>query len=237
MIKGNQKLLNLFRILIDTAIIVFSFIRAYYLRFSNDSILIRWEWIEEPVGIYGSLKDYMQILIMLIPCYLVSYYFFHLYDPKRTKSRKSEIFNILKSNVVGILYCVAFLFFIRNGTYARLFIIIFVTLNFILEVLFRFCTTTLLRKIRRKGMNHKHILLIGYSRAAEGYIDRLLAHPEWGISIHGILDNHKPLGYSYRDIHVIGRVDELEKMLSENDYDETAITLSIDHYDSMLLPP
>ena len=54
MIKGNQKLLNLFRILIDTAIIVFSFIRAYYLRFSNDSILIRWEWIEEPVGIYGS---------------------------------------------------------------------------------------------------------------------------------------------------------------------------------------
>ena len=233
MIKGNQKLLNLFRILIDTAIIVFSFIRAYYLRFSNDSILIRWEWIEEPVGIYGSLKDYMQILIMLIPCYLVSYYFFHLYDPKRTKIRKSEIFNILKSNVVGILYCVAFLFFIRNGTYARLFIIIFVTLNFILEVLFRFCTTTLLRKIRRKGMNHKHILLIGYSRAAEGYIDRLLAHPEWGISIHGILDNHKPLGYSYRDIHVIGRVDELEKMLSENDYDETAITLSIDHYDSL----
>ena len=233
MIKGNQKLLNLFRILIDTAIIVFSFIRAYYLRFSNDSILIRWEWIEEPVGIYGSLKDYMQILIMLIPCYLVSYYFFHLYDPNRTKSRKSEIFNILKSNVVGILYCVAFLFFIRNGTYARLFIIIFVTLNFILEVLFRFCTTTLLRKIRRKGMNHKHILLIGYSRAAEGYIDRLLAHPEWGISIHGILDNHKPLGYSYRDIHVIGRVDELEKMLSENDYDETAITLSIDHYDSL----
>ena len=135
MIKGNQKLLNLFRILIDTAIIVFSFIRAYYLRFSNDSILIRWKWIEEPVGIYGSLKDYMQILIMLIPCYLVSYYFFHLYDPKRTKSRKSEIFNILKSNVVGILYCVAFLFFIRNGTYARLFIIIFVILFLLYKII------------------------------------------------------------------------------------------------------
>ena len=103
MIKGSQKLLNLFRILIDTAIIVFSFIRAYYLRFSNDSILIRWEWIEEPVGIYGSLKDYMQILIMLIPCYLVSYYFFHLYDPKRTKSRKSEIFNILKICLYSVL--------------------------------------------------------------------------------------------------------------------------------------
>lgn len=233
MIKGNQKLLNLFRILIDTAIIVFSFVMAYYLRFSDNSILIRWNIIEEPIGIYGTLGDYLQILFMLIPCYLVSYYFFHLYDPKRMKGRKSEIFNMLKSNVVGILYCVAFLFFIRNGTYARLFIIIFVTLNFILEVLFRFCTTTMLRKIRKKGMNQKHLLLIGYSRAAEGYIDRLLAHPEWGISIHGILDDHKPLGHSYRDIHVIGRIDELEKMLAENDYDETAITLGINHYDSL----
>lgn len=233
MIKGNQKLLNLFRILIDTAIIVFSFVMAYYLRFADDSILIRWEIIDEPVGIYGTLEDYLQILFMLIPCYLVSYYFFHLYDPKRTKSRKSEVFNMLKSNVVGILYCVAFLFFIRNGTYARLFIIIFVTLNFILEVLFRFFTTTLLRRIRKKGMNQKHLLLIGYSRAAEGYIDRLLAHPEWGVSIHGILDDHKPLGHSYRDIHVIGRIRELEKMLAENDYDETAITLGINHYDSL----
>lgn len=212
---------------------VFSFLAAYQLRFDTEhSILIKWG-MERPRGLYGSLQDYLQILIMLIPCYLVSYYFFHLYDPKRVKSRKSEIFNMLKANIVGILYCIAFLFFIHNGDWARLFIVIFVTLNFMLEVLFRFTTTTILRKIRRKGLNQKHILLIGYSRAAESYIDRLLAHPEWGFSIHGILDNHKPLGHSYRDIHVIGRIDELEKMLQENDYDEIAITLGINHYDSL----
>ncbi|MCH5251373.1 MAG: undecaprenyl-phosphate glucose phosphotransferase [Lachnospiraceae bacterium] len=232
MIKGNQKLLNLFRILIDTAIIIFSFILAYYLRFDDvNSFLIRYHIIEEPLGIYGSLRDYLQILFMLIPCYLASYYFFHLYDPKRVKSRKSEIFSVLQSNVVGILYCVAFMFFIKNGNYARLFIIIFVTINFLLEVFFRFFTTTLLRKLRRKGMNQKHILLIGYSRAAESYIDRLLAHPEWGYAIHGILDNHKSLGHAYRDIHVIGRIEALGKMLGENDYDEIVITLGINHYD------
>ena len=234
MIKGNQKLLNLFRILIDAAIIIFSFVLAYYLRFEDvHSFLIRYEFIEEPLGVYGSLKDYLQILFMLIPCYLVSYYFFHLYDPKRVKSRKSEIFSILKANIVGILYCVAFLFFYRDRSYARLFIIIFVTINFMLEVFFRFFTTTILRKFRRKGLNQKHILLIGYSRAAESYIDRLLAHPEWGYSIHGILDDHKPLGHAYRDIHVIGRINELGKMLGENDYDEIAITLGINHYDKL----
>lgn len=234
MIKGNQKLLNLFRILIDTAIIVFSFIMAYELRFNtDDSFLIQWEIIPRPHGLYGTLREYLQILFMLIPCYLVSYYMFHLYDPKRVKSRKYEIFNMLKANVVGILYCVAFLFFFNNGAWARLFIIIFTTLNFLLEVTFRFLITTILRKIRRKGLNQKHILLIGYSRTAENYVDRLLAHPEWGFSIHGILDNHKPLGHSYRNIHVIGRIDELSLMLEENNYDEIVITLGINHYDSL----
>lgn len=231
MIKDNQKLINAFRVLIDASIITVSFICAYYLRFSDNSILIRLGIIPEPAGLYGSLKEYLQILFMLIPCYLVSYYFFHLYDPKRVKSRKSEIFSMLRANILGIIYCVAFLFFYRNKDYARVFIIIFVTLNFFLEVLFRFATTTIMRKLRRKGLNQKHILLVGYGRTSEGYIDRLLAHPEWGYSIHGILDNHKPLGQAYRNIHVIAKIDDLEKILSENDYDEIVITLGLGHYD------
>lgn len=233
MIKENQKLLNLFRILIDAIIIVCSFYAAYDLRFNDNSFLIVHEIIDEPVGIYGSRMDYLQILFCLIPCYLLSYYMFHLYDPKRVHSRKSEIFNLFKANIVGILYCVAFLFFYRNQDYARLFIIIFVTSNFILGSIVRFTITTLLRKIRKKGLNQKHVLLVGFSRTAEGYIDRLLAHPEWGFAIHGILDNFRPLGHSYRDIHVIGKIDQLEQMLTENDYDEVVITLGLDHYDKL----
>ena len=234
MIKGNQKLLNIFRILIDTAIIIFSFVIAYYLRFDEQhSILILLGWINAPIGIYGSLGSYSQMLFMLIPCYLASYYFFHLYDPARVKSRRFEFWGIIKANVVGILYCVAFLYFLNQRAYARLFIAIFVTMNFILELLFRLLTTTLLRRIRKKGMNQKHVLLVGYSRAAEGYIDRLLAHPEWGYSVHGILANHKPIGHCYRDIPVVGRIDDLEKVLAENDFDEIAITLSINHYDHL----
>ncbi|MCR5692274.1 MAG: undecaprenyl-phosphate glucose phosphotransferase [Eubacterium sp.] len=231
MIKGNQKLLNLFRILIDAVIICFSFVLAYYLRFDEThSFLIRLGIIKAPIGIYGSLKNYSQILLMLVPCYIVSYHLFHLYDPARVKSRRYEIWAIIKANLAGIFYCLAFMYFLNQKDYARMFIIIFVVTNFVLEVIFRMMTTTLLRRIRRKGMNQKHILLVGYSRAAEGYVDRLLAHPEWGYSVHGILDNVRPIGFSYRDIKVIGHIEDLEKMLEENDYDEIAITLSIQHY-------
>ena len=231
MIKGNQKLLNIIRFIIDVLILVFSFILAYKLRFDEEqSILIQWQIIEEPIGLYGTLEEYMQMLFLLIPCYLVSYYVFHLYDPKRVTSRKSQAYNIFKANVVGILYCTAGLYFIKSGNYARLFIIIFVVTNFLLELIFRLLITTILRRFRKRGHNLKHVLLVGYGRSAEGYIDRIFAHPEWGYVVHGILDDQKKNGKSYRDVHVIGDIDDLEEVLAANSFDEIAITLGIDQY-------
>ena len=141
--------------------------------------------------------------------------------------------NIFRANIVGILYCTAGLYFIRSGNYARLFIIIFVGINFILELIFRLLITTILRRFRRKGHNLKHILLIGYGRTAEGYIDRICSHPEWGYVVHGILDDSKRNGKSYRDVHVIGDIDDLETVLADNSYDEIAITLGIDQYERL----
>ena len=232
MIKGNQKLLNVIRFIIDVLILIVSFVLAYLLRFDEEfSFLIRYGIIDEPIGLYEKLEQYMQLLFLLIPCYLLSYYIFHLYDPKRVTSRKSQIYNIFKANVIGILYCTAGLYFIkRSGNYARLFIIIFVVINFILELFFRLLITTILRRFRKKGHNLKHILLVGYGRSAEGYIDRICAHPEWGYVVHGILDDRKRNGKSYRDVHVIGDIDDLESIIANNSYDEIAITLGIDQY-------
>ena len=84
--------------------------------------------------------------------------------------------------------------------------------------------------MRAKGYNQKHILLIGYSRAAENYIDRVLANPEWGDQIHGILDDHKARGSEYRGIKVLGPISNLRNILNLNFMDEIAITLCIREY-------
>lgn len=234
LIKGNQKLLNVIRFIIDVIILILSFELAYYLRFDEElSFLIRFGMIKEPNGLYKTLEQYNQLLFLLVPCYLVSYYLFHLYDPKRVTSRKAQMYNIFKANVVGILYCAAGMYFMKNQNYARLFIIIFVAINFILELTFRLLITTILRRFRKRGHNLKHILLVGYSRSAEGYIDRICAHPEWGYVVHGILDDRKRNGKSYRDVHVIGDIDDLESIIENNSYDEIAITLGINQYERL----
>lgn len=106
----------------------------------------------------------------------------------------------------------------------------FYVLNVILETIARNLIRYFLRDIRRKGYNLKHIVLVGYSRAAEEYIDRILENPQWGYKIRGILDDNIEAGTEYRGIKVIGRIDNLMVILPENRLDEIAITLGLSEY-------
>jgi len=90
-----------------------------------------------------------------------------------------------------------------------------------------------LRTFRRKGYNLKHVLLVGYSRAAEAYIDRIFANPQWGYYIHGILDNNMEIGTKYKKVPVVGKLEQLEEYLTKMSLDEIAITLSIKEYDML----
>ena len=79
-------------------------------------------------------------------------------------------------------------------------------------------------------MNQRNVLLVGYSRAAEEYIDRVMANPQWGFNIRGILDDRIPAGTMYKGVKVLGRIDNLMIILPENHLDEIAITLGLSEY-------
>jgi Undecaprenyl-phosphate glucose phosphotransferase len=87
--------------------------------------------------------------------------------------------------------------------------------------------------MRKKGYNIKHILLVGYSRAAEEYISKIKSNPEWGFEICGILDNHVPKEAVYKGVRVIGNIECLSSILHDNQLDEISITLSLSDYDML----
>lgn len=231
LIKENQKLLNFMRLVVDALIIAFSYLLAFDLRFDDTrSPLIKHGIIAAPIGYFRTPEDYYSLLILLIPCYLILYRMMGMYDPKRTAGRRSELWGLIKANAFGLIYCVAVLYLIKEPDFARLFLVIFATTNLTVDYIFRLIVMRILKKMRRSGMNLKHILLVGYSRTAEGYIDRLRVHPEWGYKVHGILDDNRAVGESYRYVDIIGSIAALEKLLATNEYDEIAITLSIDEF-------
>ena len=159
------------------------------------------------------------------------YYACSVYAPKRTVRRRFEIYGIVKANTIGIVTLIIILYMIiREINYSRSVMVLFYLFNVFFTSCFRLALRKGLRTIRSKGYNLKHILLVGYSRAAEEYIDRLTDNPQWGYVACGILDDHVPAGTVYKGVKVLGRLGNLEVILPENKLDEIAISLSLKDY-------
>lgn len=228
MIKDNQTRLNRLHVLLDALVIAAAYVFSWFITLKSG--LFR---ADPEAGILPTWF-YMRVLVVIIPVYLLLYTVFHLFTPKRVQGRRQEFANICKANIIGLFLFGTILYLGRKNPYlrefsARLMAGFFLT-NITAETLERNLIRTVLRSMRAKGYNQKHIILVGYSRAAEGYIDRVLANPEWGYRVRGILDDHKPWGYDYRGIKVIGTMKDLKPILDMNRLDEIAITLSLKEY-------
>ena len=211
-------------VIIDAAITAASFMLAYFFKFYvlNNG---------PGIGVLPA-SEYFRLLIIIVPMYVLLYYSCSIYAPKRTVRRRFEIYGIIKANLMGIAALIIILFLIiRELNYSRSVIGFFYIFNVGFTSAFRIFLRKGLRTIRRQGYNLKHILLVGYSRAAEEYIDRLTDNPQWGYVACGILDDHIPAGTLYRGVKVLGRLGNLEIILPENKLDEVAITLSLRDYD------
>ena len=222
MIKENQKHFNRLQVVIDAFVIALSYFLAwvikFYVPFLNDNV--------------GRLpfRVYMSALLFIVPGYLILNYAFNMYTPKRMQGRRLELSNIIKANTIGMFLFVGVLYLVKQIDFSRHVIFIFYVVNIFLETLSRNLIRLGLRQMRSKGYNQKHVLLVGYSRAAEEYIDRILANPQWGYKVRGILDDHIEAGTEYKGIKVLGRIANLMVILPQNHLDEIAITLGLNEY-------
>lgn len=226
MIKDNQKVFNRLLVFSDAIITGVSFILSYFVKFYI---------LEDGPGI-GVLPvvEYFKLLFWIVPGYMYLYYRCGVYSPKRTVRRRFEIFSIVQANTIGIAAMIIVLYMvIKEINYSRSVMVIFYVLNICLTSISRIILRKTLQTMRRKGYNLKHILLVGYSRAAEEYISRIVDNPQWGYVVCGILDEHVPAGTLYRGVKVLGTIGNLEIILPENKLDEIAITLALQDYDML----
>lgn len=231
MIKDNQKRLNSFHVALDALVILLSYALAWYIQIGN-------AWTgATPHNIKAMAAVYLVAGILIVPIYLILYAVFRLYTPKRVQGRRLELANILKANTIGLLVISLILFLGGKNPYfynfSRPMLLWFFAVNVTLEFIERNAIRWALRSMRTKGYNQKHVLLVGYSRAAEGFIDRVAANQEWGYSVRGILDDHEEWGKEYKGIRVIGKTMDLNTILDLNTLDEIAITLNIKDYGSL----
>ena len=227
MIRDNQKYFNRLLVLLDALVIAATYWLSwffwinFYVRGNNPE-----------TGVLP-IETYLAAFVAIVPGYLILYNAFDMYSSKRTSRTAYEVFNIIKANTVGLLAIMVVLFAINIPDFSRGIVGVFYGLNILAESFMRKGVRHMLRYVRRKGYNLKHMLLVGYSRAAEEYINKITSNQEWGYEVYGILDDRVPVGASYKGVKVIGTIEMLSEVLSEGTFDEIGITLALSDYEML----
>ena len=230
MIKDNQRYLNRLHVVVDAVVTAASYLLAWWLMFGS-------RFADKEIGVLD-MGIYFSALYFVVPGYLILYYWNKLYTPKRVQRPENEILNIIRANLIGIVLFLAGLYLANSidrelQHFSRGMLALFAIINTISGILVRALIRRILHLMRKRGYNLKHILLVGYSRAAEAYIDRIIANPQWGYMVRGILDDNVPRGAVYKGVKVLGSIDNLPFILPENKLDEIAVTLALQDYDRL----
>ena len=225
MIKDNQKYFNRLHLLIDALVVAGSYMLSWYLKFEGP-------FADKSKGAL-EMEFYFSAMYILIPGYIFLYYINRMYTPKRAQRIENEIANILRANVMGAVAFMVAIYAFAIRDFSRGVIGIFFILNVTITLLVRSLIRYFLRTFRKKGYNLKYILLVGYSRAAEEYINRINLNPQWGYVVRGILDDKVPRGTTYRGVKVLGTIANLNVILPVSQLDEIAVTLALSDYDRL----
>jgi Undecaprenyl-phosphate glucose phosphotransferase len=212
MIKENQNLLNKFNAFSDIIILFLSMIFAYVIRFhifSSDTDYIR-------------LGTYIQFSIIIIPINLIVFNFFNLYHSFRTTTFIKECTQIIKANTVLTAILLSLLFAFRLVNISRWVLIAFYFVNISLIITKRFILRKTLSKYRSKGLNLKHVIIVGAGEVANDYLDVINANRNYGYNYSGYVANNS----NFKG-EKLGNYDDLYSVLNKHKPDEVVCALDM----------
>lgn len=212
-------------ILIDSVVIAMALMVAWFVRFQTD-IFHQNQW-------HLDFQTYMMPLLFIIPLYYLIYQAVGLYDPHRGKGLDMEIMNIVKANGIGLFILTTILFVQKQMHYSRYVLFLFAFLAILLGALERMLLRKVLRHMRAKGFNLKHILVIGAGDLGCNFAHKVEQNKQLGYNIIGFLDDEKKVGYKIAKTYVLGNLDYLDRVIFNYDLDEVIIAIPLKQYDRL----
>lgn len=223
MLKRYSQFLESVMLLVDLLVIAASWIGAYYLRFYGG-----------PIPVYRgtpSIRPYLFLLALVIVVWGVAFKAFGLYRPRRISSRLAEVRDIAKASTLAVLILVALTFFLKQFEFSRVVILYFWVFSIVSVSLVRGSFRELLRFMRRKGYNLRHVLIVGEGALASKLVERIEASPELGLRIVGLLAGDPTMvGRRLKGLNVLGTYEQAEEIVRESAIDKVFIAIPLEAY-------
>ena len=196
----------------------------YYQRLIADLFLLNISFLiaailAQPLQILIDRNSMFILLLILNILWFFNATITGFYEEIYLRSIAAQFINITKSTVVQIGAAVLFIFLAKEDLFTRNFIVLFGILLFVSVSLRTVIFKNILQTLREKGKSVRNLLIIGAGEVGQNFKKTITDNPDFGYSFVGFLDDN------ITESEVIGRVNDLEKIISSNNIDELVIAL------------
>ncbi|WP_422658499.1 undecaprenyl-phosphate glucose phosphotransferase [Paenibacillus sp. EC2-1] len=224
MIRKNQGFLTKLYMLTDFIFVQISFLMAWWVKFESG-----WFPYEKPLPIesyamwsliYGGVAIIVGIMLTL-------------YSPKRKKRFADEFLKIFQTHFIGMFILLSLMFFVKEVNISRAYLAIYMVLNVVSIILYRYFLKKTLKHFREKGFNRQFILIVGAGTLGKTFYNNLKQYPELGYEVIGFLDDYQQWedDDTKRYKPIVGTVDDLDVVLNRLMIDEVVLALPLNAHD------
>jgi exopolysaccharide biosynthesis polyprenyl glycosylphosphotransferase len=213
--KRSELLFSFLLIPIDAAMIIASFVMAYYFRIKTDIL---------PVNSDVSFKQYLWYVIYILPIWLLIYALNGLYRISRERNYFNDLYKIFVSNAVVILLFIVAIFFGRAFFFSRLILVLILLLSVFLVFFGRIIVTQTQRYLYRFGFGVHKVIIIGNNETAHELAREMIRIKRLGMQFLGIVSGLDIKGKKSSDFRIIGNVGDLHEIISKYHPDEIVLT-------------
>jgi Undecaprenyl-phosphate glucose phosphotransferase len=222
MLRRHHRFFQSLQILRDAVLVGVAFFLAYLLRFSFPRAL--------PYVTPSSVHETLAVGVMLVVIWPLVGWVGGLYVSRRARHVFSEVFDVFKTTAIAFLVLVTLTYFARDVRYSRAVLILWAACSFVLLCAARVVSKLLLRHLRGRGYNLRHVLVVGVGELSEHVIDVVHRQGSLGLRVSGVvgLDAEARLvGSAVDGVPVVGTVSQLGVLLARGNIDQVIIALPI----------
>ncbi len=180
-----------------------------------------------PLG-HPDFRIYLRGLVVAAPLMIAAFRASGLYIEERISTFMEETLMVVKAVAVSFLLLLAASFFFRQNTFSRVYLPLAWVGVTLYVLVGRYALAILYLEYRRRHNKFNEILMVGANRNAAWYALHQLRQFRLCTKVVGILDRHYPGITKYKGVSVLGRPEDLERVLAENPHFNEVIVATPD---------
>lgn len=212
MIRKNQAFINRMNILLDILLIVLSYVLASWIR------LDFLDGVRSNMAAVSGKTVLLALVYALVVFFLLSVMGF--YNTTRTRKLAWKLRTILFGVTFSILIASALLYVFRWGEFSRGVLLAFYLITLLFLMGKYALVYAALGRIRKRGYNLKHVVVIGTGKLARQYREDIAAEPDLGFHLLGFVGDRGKLADGEE---WLGSYEDLDSVLSSPEISEAVI--------------